>query len=86
MGAGTATAPTLDAWQSSPAGTSASRTSARSRLWEMRGAWWWAREEPGWWKPLPLPQLVGDAGRRAIFYRVDRSSELRLGRSDGGRR
>lgn len=28
---------------------------------------------------------VGDAGRRAIFYRVDRSSELRWGWSDGGR-
>jgi hypothetical protein len=22
---------------------------ARSRLWEMCGAWWWACEEPEWW-------------------------------------
>ena len=51
---------------------------ARSRLWEMCGARWWAREEPGWWKPRPLfAAAVGDASRRAIFYRVDRSSELR---------
>ena len=48
-GEATATAPTLDARQPSPARTSASRTSARSRLWEMCGAWWWACEEPGWW-------------------------------------
>ena len=26
---------------------------ARSRLWEMCGARWHARSEPGWWKPLP---------------------------------
>lgn len=25
---------------------------ARSRLWEMCGARWWAREEEGWWRPL----------------------------------
>ncbi|KAF2759504.1 hypothetical protein EJ05DRAFT_300378 [Pseudovirgaria hyperparasitica] len=25
---------------------------ARSRLWEMCGANWWARQEEGWWKPL----------------------------------
>lgn len=25
---------------------------ARSRLWEMCGAKWWARQEEGWWKPL----------------------------------
>ena len=25
---------------------------ARSRLWEMCGSRWWAREEEGWWKPL----------------------------------
>lgn len=27
---------------------------ARSRLWEMCGARWHARSEPGWWKPLPI--------------------------------
>jgi peroxisome-assembly ATPase len=27
---------------------------ARSRLWEMCGARWHARSEPGWWRPLPL--------------------------------
>jgi protein AFG1 len=27
---------------------------ARSRLWEMCGLRWYARSEPGWWKPLPL--------------------------------
>jgi predicted ATPase len=27
---------------------------ARSRLWEMCGARWHARDEPGWWKPLPM--------------------------------
>lgn len=27
---------------------------ARSRLWEMCGARWHARDEPGWWKPLPV--------------------------------
>lgn len=26
---------------------------AQSRLWEMCGARWWAREEPGWHRPLP---------------------------------
>ncbi|KAK7511108.1 AFG1-like ATPase-domain-containing protein [Phyllosticta citriasiana] len=26
---------------------------ARSRLWEMCGAKWWARNEEGWWRPLP---------------------------------
>jgi len=25
---------------------------ARSRLWEMCGARWWAREEEGWWRPV----------------------------------
>lgn len=25
---------------------------ARSRLWEMCGKRWWAREEEGWWRPL----------------------------------
>lgn len=25
---------------------------ARSRLWEMCGARWWAREEAGWWRPV----------------------------------
>ncbi|MCJ1246081.1 hypothetical protein MMC30_003285 [Trapelia coarctata] len=25
---------------------------ARSRLWEMCGARWWAREEEGWWQPV----------------------------------
>jgi predicted ATPase len=25
---------------------------ARSRLWEMCGSRWWAREEEGWWRPL----------------------------------
>ena len=27
---------------------------ARSRLWEMCGARWHARSQPGWWRPLPL--------------------------------
>ncbi|CZR60401.1 related to ATPase family protein [Phialocephala subalpina] len=27
---------------------------ARSRLWEMCGARWHARSEPGWWRPLPI--------------------------------
>lgn len=27
---------------------------ARSRLWEMCGARWHARDEEGWWRPLPL--------------------------------
>lgn len=26
---------------------------ARSRLWEMCGARWWSRQDPGWWNPLP---------------------------------
>ena len=26
---------------------------ASSRLWEMCGARWWGRAEPGWWRPLP---------------------------------
>lgn len=25
---------------------------ARSRLWEMCGSRWWAREEEGWWRPI----------------------------------
>ena len=25
---------------------------ARSRLWEMCGSRWWAREEEGWWRPM----------------------------------
>ncbi|KAK5148011.1 hypothetical protein LTR04_000725, partial [Oleoguttula sp. CCFEE 6159] len=25
---------------------------ARSRLWEMCGARWWARDEPDWWRPV----------------------------------
>jgi predicted ATPase len=27
---------------------------AASRLWEMCGAKWWARQEEGWWRPAPL--------------------------------
>ncbi|MCJ1410936.1 hypothetical protein MMC19_005024 [Ptychographa xylographoides] len=27
---------------------------ARSRLWEMCGAKWWAREDEGWWKPVGI--------------------------------
>ena len=27
---------------------------AASRLWEMCGAKWWARQEEGWWRPVPL--------------------------------
>ncbi|CZS98549.1 hypothetical protein WAI453_005736 [Rhynchosporium graminicola] len=27
---------------------------ARSRLWEMCGARWHARSDPGWWRPLPV--------------------------------
>ncbi|KAF8864984.1 hypothetical protein BDZ45DRAFT_684529 [Acephala macrosclerotiorum] len=27
---------------------------ARSRMWEMCGARWHARSEPGWWRPLPI--------------------------------
>ncbi|KAH9223743.1 AFG1-like ATPase-domain-containing protein [Leptodontidium sp. 2 PMI_412] len=27
---------------------------ARSRLWEMCGARWHARSQPGWWRPLPV--------------------------------
>lgn len=27
---------------------------ARSRLWEMCGTKWWARNEEGWWRPVPL--------------------------------
>lgn len=27
---------------------------ARSRLWEMCGARWHARSDPGWWRPVPL--------------------------------
>lgn len=27
---------------------------AQSRLWEMCGARWWARSEPGWHRPLPI--------------------------------
>jgi len=27
---------------------------AQSRLWEMCGARWWARSEPGWHRPLPV--------------------------------
>ena len=27
---------------------------AQSRLWEMCGARWWAREEEGWHRPLPV--------------------------------
>lgn len=27
---------------------------ARSRLWEMCGARWWARDEEDWWRPVPV--------------------------------
>lgn len=26
---------------------------ARSRLWELCGARWWARQDDGWWRPVP---------------------------------
>ena len=40
---------------------------AQSRLWEMCGARWWARDEPGWHRPLPeearrWERLVADEG------------------------
>ena len=75
-GEATATAPTLDARQPSPARTSASRTSARSRLWEMCGPWRWACEEPGWWRPLPLSQRRWEtpAGKLSSTASIDQAS------------
>ncbi len=42
---------------------------ARSRLWEMCGTRWWARNEEGWWKPVEkdirrweVPVSTGDEG------------------------
>lgn len=36
---------------------------ARSRLWEMCGKRWWAREEEGWWRPLGKDVRRWEGGR-----------------------
>ncbi|KAE8445275.1 hypothetical protein EG329_013513 [Mollisiaceae sp. DMI_Dod_QoI] len=38
---------------------------ARSRLWEMCGARWHARSEPGWWRPLPVEVRRWERGSSA---------------------
>lgn len=37
---------------------------ARSRLWEMCGSRWWARQEEGWWRPLSVEARSWEGDRR----------------------
>lgn len=39
---------------------------ARSRLWEMCGKRWWAREEEGWWRPLGKDVRRWEGGREEL--------------------
>lgn len=45
---------------------------ARSRLWEMCGRRWWAREEEGWWRPLgkEVRRWEGAVGREDLATRI----------------
>lgn len=57
---------------------------AQSRLWEMCGARWWARKEPGWHRPTPpeIRRWEGrDDGRRPGDATFDQSgqTEIRVG-------
>ncbi|KAI9688425.1 MAG: hypothetical protein M1822_001374 [Bathelium mastoideum] len=49
---------------------------ARSRLWELCGRRWWAREENGWWRPL-------DRGLRGWEGRADDGGNWALPGSNG---
>ncbi|CAF9913183.1 hypothetical protein IMSHALPRED_000937 [Imshaugia aleurites] len=53
---------------------------ARSRLWEMCGKRWWARDEEGWWRPLgkDVRRWEGacdDSGTHAPAQRVAQAKE-----------
>ena len=39
---------------------------ARSRLWEMCGKRWWARDEEGWWRPLEKDVRRWEGGRENV--------------------
>ncbi|KUJ15656.1 uncharacterized protein LY89DRAFT_618151 [Mollisia scopiformis] len=56
---------------------------ARSRLWEMCGARWHARLEPGWWRPVPLEvrrwERASSSPVSASSSRVE--SDVKLGES-----
>ncbi|CAD6570828.1 MAG: hypothetical protein ASARMPREDX12_003952 [Alectoria sarmentosa] len=41
---------------------------ARSRLWEMCGKRWWARDEEGWWRPLRKDFRSWEGGREAFGH------------------
>ncbi|KAK8224720.1 AFG1-like ATPase-domain-containing protein [Phyllosticta capitalensis] len=57
---------------------------ARSRLWEMCGAKWWARTEEGWWRPLPREVRRWEmpaAEREAASSSADQVSDVVMGES-----
>jgi len=56
---------------------------ARSRLWEMCGARWHARDEPGWWKPLPVEvrrwERSSSSARTEVGGEGEAESDVRMG-------
>lgn len=50
---------------------------ARSRLWEMCGSRWWAREEQGWWRPVgkDVRRWEGEANTTAPSSSFDERSK-----------
>ncbi|KAK4992415.1 hypothetical protein LTR50_001174 [Elasticomyces elasticus] len=59
---------------------------ARSRLWEMCSARWWARQEEGWHRPLPLSARTWERLNERDNLLVDSAIDLRVldGNSNDG--
>jgi protein AFG1 len=59
---------------------------ARSRLWEMCGARWHARCDPGWWRPLPIEVRIWERSSVANIQANRQSSsiegDVKLGESN----
>ena len=53
---------------------------AQSRLWEMCSARWWAREEPGWHRPLPVAVRSWESSTPEV--RPDHSANISDAASD----
>ncbi|KAL8731308.1 MAG: hypothetical protein Q9166_003532 [cf. Caloplaca sp. 2 TL-2023] len=53
---------------------------AQSRLWELCGAQWWAREEEGWWQPLSKELRIWESSNDdAVGYQADVGIEVQNG-------
>jgi protein AFG1 len=50
---------------------------ARSRLWEMCGARWHARSDPGWWRPLPVEVRTWERSSAANIQAHRQSSSVK---------